>query len=200
MIPKIEFRYSDVYDRNYRESKSIQNYLKKRKEKYPSRKEIIRYMKKGEILWRKFEKKILTEISRITRLKWKERRIICYIVGVGRPFSEPLTIRTYGKLWDRFIDVLTHELIHNIFNENDGKYMKWYNYVFKKYSKELRATKTHIALCAVHWKLLLKLFDEERLKKEIKRYRKDLDYKRAWEIVEEENPDVILNKFYKLTK
>jgi hypothetical protein len=200
MIPKIEFRYSSVYDRNYRESKSIQKYLKKRNEEYPSREEVIKYMKKAEKLWRKSEKKILIEISRITKLKWKEKRIICYIIGVGRSFSEPLTVRTFGKLWDRFIDVLTHELIHNIFNENNDKYMKWYNYVFKKYSKELRATKTHIVLCAVHWKLLLKLFGEERLKKEIKRYKEDIDYKRAWEIVEKESPDVILNKFYKLIK
>jgi hypothetical protein len=199
MIPKIEFRYSDVYDRHYRESKSIQEYLKERNEEYPSKEEVLNYMKKVERLWRKIEKEILTEISKITKLKWKEKRIICYVIGVGRPFSEPLTIRTYGKLLDRFIDVLTHELVHSISNQNEEKYLKWFNYVSKHYSKELRTTKTHILLCAVHWKLILKLFDEKRLNKEIKRYQKDIDYKRAWEIVVKETPDKILNKFYKLT-
>ena len=118
MVPKIEFRYSDVYDRNYRESEKIQKYLEKRKEKYPDRKEIINYIKKAEKLWRKEEKKILIEISRITVLKWKEKRIICYVIGCGQPFSEPLTIRTYGKDFEIFIDTLTHELIHQISNQN----------------------------------------------------------------------------------
>jgi len=153
MIPKIEFRYSDVYDRNYRDSKKIQEYLKNKNEEYPSRKEIIDYTKKVEKLWRKKEKKILIEISKITGLKWKEKRIICYVVGCGQPFSDPLTIRTYGKDFEIFIDTLTHELIHQISTQNEKIFMRWYNYIKKKYTNEERTTKTHIFLTAVHWKI-----------------------------------------------
>lgn len=199
-MPKIEFRYSDVYDRGYRESDFIRKHLEEKNQKYPSREEIINYTKKAERLWRKVENKILTEISKATKLKWKERRVICYVIGVGRPFSDPLTLRVFANDFDRFIDTLTHEMIHQIFIQNNKKYMKWSKYVSKTYTDEQRATKTHILLSAVHWKMFLKLFNKKRLDNEIKRYQRDIDYKRAWEIVEEETPNKILNKFYSIIK
>ncbi|MFH1503651.1 MAG: hypothetical protein ABIE36_03265 [Candidatus Diapherotrites archaeon] len=198
MIPKIEFRYSDIYDRRYRESKDIQTRLKKKKQEYPSRKEIVKYMNKAERLWKDYERDILKEISKITKLNWKEKKIICYVIGCGRSFSEPLTVRTFKKDFNTFIDTLTHELIHQISSQDEVRYMKWHNYVLKHYSKELRITKTHILLCAVHWEILEKMFGKKRLEKEIKRHEKPIDYKRAWKIVEEEGVDNILKKFYKI--
>ena len=172
MIPKIEFRYSDVYDRNYRNSKFIQNYLEEKNQKYPSKKEILNYIKKAENIWEEKREKILKEISKISGFEWKEKRIICYVVGVGRPFSDPLTIRTYGRNINRFIETLTHELIHQIFIQNKKEYSKWNNFVLRKYEKEERLTKSHILLSAIHWKLLEKLRGKIAIEKEIKKYEK----------------------------
>lgn len=195
MIPKIEFRFSDVYDRRYRESKFIQEYLKKKKQTYPSREEILKYMKKAEKIWKEDYKKILKEISKISGLKWKEKRIICYVIGVGRPFSDPLTIRTYGKNVKKFVETLTHEMIHQIQIQNHNLFMKWWKYVLEKYKKYSMITKMHILLSAIHWKLLEKLEDKKAVKKEIKKYDKEIDYKQSWEIVQEETPEKIIKKF-----
>lgn len=200
MIPKIEFRYSSVYDRNYRNLKYIQNYLKEKNQKYPSKKEILFYIEKSKKLWEKNSKKILQEISKISGLDWKEKRIICYIVGVGRPFSDPLTIRTYGKNIKKFIETLTHELIHQIFIQNKNIYKKWHEYILEKYKNEKRITKTHILLSAIHWELLKKLEGIEAVKKEIKKYENSPDYKRAWKIVEKETSKKIIKKFIKIIK
>ncbi len=195
MIPKIEFRYSDIYDRGFRESKFIQSYLKKKGQEYPSKKEILRYVEKAKKLWAEDRRIILKEVSRISGFKWKQKIIICYVVGVGRPISDPLTIRTYGKNVERFIETLTHEMIHQIFVQNNVEYKKWHKYVLKKYKDELRITKTHILLSAVHWKLLEKIGNKNAVEKEIRKYDKDEGYKRAWEIVKEETPDGIIQKF-----
>lgn len=199
MIPKVEFRYSEVYDRMYRESTDMQSYLKKKKRKYPSREKILNYANKVEKLWKKYEKQIFTEISKTMKLSWKEKKILCYIIGCGRPFSDPLTIRVYEKK-GTFIDTLTHELIHQIQIQNSKKYLKWHRYVLKHYPKEERITKTHILLSAVHWKVLEKLFGKKRVREEIKKHCKDTGYRRAWEIVEKEGADKIIKIFIRLIK
>ena len=197
MIPKIEFRYSKVYDRHYRESAEIKKHLKEKKQEYPSGKETKYYMKKVEKIWRKKEKEILVEIQKISKLKWRDKKIICYVVGCGRSFSEPLTLRIFGKDTDTFIDTLIHELIHQI-HIQDPKYMKWQNHVFKKYEKEERVTKTHIALDAIYWKVIKNIFNEKRTEREIKRHQRDKGYARAWEIVQEEGRENVLKKFHKI--
>jgi hypothetical protein len=197
IIPKIEFRYSEVYDRNYRESIEIKNILKEKNQEYPSKEEIFAYMKKVKKLWAGQEEKILSEISKVSKFDWKEKRIICYVIGIGRPFSEPLTMRTYGKNTNRFITTLIHELIHQIFTQNKKEYSKWHNFVLEKYEKEERLTKTHILLSAIHWKILDKFFGKDSIEKEIKQFNHE-EYKRAWEIVKKETPDKIIKKFYEI--
>jgi len=97
MIPKIKFVYSSIYDRKYREAPGIIKFLEEKGEKYPSPTTIIKYISLVERLWRKQENKILREISSISKLKWQEKEIKCYVIGQGRPFSDPLTIRIYKK-------------------------------------------------------------------------------------------------------
>jgi len=195
IIPKIEFRYSEVYDRNYRESTDIKNILKEKNQEYPSREEILEYIKKVKKLWEEQNEEILLEISNISKFNWKEEKIICYVVGICRPFSEPLTMRTYGKNTNRFITTLIHELIHQIFTQNKKEYSRWNNFVLEKYEKEKRLTKNHILLSAIHWKILNKFFGKDSIKKEIKQLNHE-EYKRAWEIVKKETPDKIIKKFY----
>ncbi|MAG79097.1 hypothetical protein CMI40_01850 [Candidatus Pacearchaeota archaeon] len=199
MIPKIIFRYSRIYDQKFRDSKLIQKNLIKRNHKYPSIKKIENYIKKIEKLWKKEGEKILKEIAKITGFKWKEKEIICYVIGIGGCFSDPLTIKIF-KNTSYFIDVLTHELIHQIQTQNHNLFIKWFNYIRKNYKDEPKTTKSHILLHAVHWKLLETLFDKERVKKIIKKHNDFKDYKRAWKIVEEVGAEDIIKKFKLITK
>src|SRR3989344_1522923 len=138
--------------------------------------------------WKKYEKDILNEISKLTNLKWKETNIKCYVVTNSIPFSEPLTIPAYKKI-DLFIDVLIHELIHSILNRNNYRLSKeaW-DYIFDKYKNESLSTKLHIPLHAIHSHIYLKFFNRERMIRDIKKIRKHSngDYKRSWEIVQKE--------------
>ena len=191
-IPRVEFRYSQVYDEKYRKNKELMKFLRKKRDKYPSQKKIIKYKRKIEKIWVKEGRKILLELSKITGLKWKED-IICYVIGRGRPFSDPLTMRIYPNVND-FVDTLTHELIHNLGMQNSDKTKYWWRFVDKKYKNETGLTKSHIFLQAVHWKLLLNFYDKRRLNRNIKRDTVK-DYQISWEIVTNEGFQNIIDTF-----
>ena len=185
MIPKIEFVYSSIYDSMWPKPK-----------KKLSENIIDNYLNSIEKIWKKEGGKILSEISKISGLKWKEEKIKCYLLSGGRCFSYPLTI-TYFKDKNRFIDILTHELIHQI-QIQYADWDKWKFYFFKnygKYNQESLLTKGHIFLNAVHYKILKKLYGKKRLNLNIKRHDKWADYKRAWEIVKEEGYENIIKNF-----
>ncbi|MEK6928574.1 MAG: hypothetical protein AABW65_01290 [Nanoarchaeota archaeon] len=194
MIPHIEFRYSWIYDQNMREwSKS----MKFGQEKYPNQQKVMEYIPKVERLWRKKEKTILKELSKISKLSWKEKKIICYIVGRSLPFSDPLTLPIYQKHINRSIDVLVHELIHQLFTQegNTEKSEKSWNYIWRKYKKYSIRTKVHVPLHAIHEHIYKKFFDERRLKIEIWITKNYPDYKNAWDIVQKEGYKNILQEW-----
>ncbi len=193
MIPKIIFKYSWIYDQNWKEWIKI---YKRKKGRYPSTKQILNYIEKVEKLWRKDEKKILEELSKVSGLKWRSKIIYCYVVGRCIPFSDPLTLSLYDKL-DYFIDVLIHELIHQLFTQrgNMDKSKKAWNYINRKYRKESHTTRIHIPLHAIHSYIYLKFFDKKRLSRDIKRISFLPDYKKSWEIVEREGYEKIIKEF-----
>ncbi|UZE93066.1 MAG: hypothetical protein ACKKMV_02755 [Candidatus Nealsonbacteria bacterium] len=195
--PKIVFKYSWIYDQNWKEWIKI---YKKKVKNYPSTRKILNYIKKIERLWRKEEKKVLQELSKITHLQWKEKSIICYVVGKCRPFSVPLTMSVYENYpEDYFIDVLIHELIHNLFYQNYKRTEKGWEYIYRKYKKESGKTKHHILLHAIHSHIYLKFYDKKRLKRDIDSLPIS-DYKRSWQIVQKEGYQNIITEFVKRIK
>jgi len=192
--PKIVFKYSWIYDQIWKEV------LLDKKKKYPLPRKILNYIKKVEKIWRKEEKKVLTELTRITYLKWKVKSISCYIVGRCKPFSEPLTMPIYEKYPDYFIDVLTHELIHQLFIQNEKELEKSWHYIWRKYKRETNKTKIHIPLYAIHSYIYYKFFNEKRLKRDIKLISFLPDYKKSWQIVQKESYKDIINEFVKRVK
>ena len=196
MIPKIIFRYSSVYDRRYSGSKHLREKMKEKWIEYPSADEIRNYIKKVEPMWRKVEKSVFSEISKITGLKWNQKEVICYVIGYGRPFSDPLTMNLFDNKND-FIDTLIHEIIHQIQVQNRVVNKEWVKYIAKKYPEESRVTRNHIFIHAIHEKIYLKLFDENRLKHE-REIRNREDYIRAWEIVDEQGADNLIKVLRKL--
>ncbi|HUW72101.1 MAG TPA: hypothetical protein VMV66_02875 [Candidatus Humimicrobiaceae bacterium] len=191
--PKIIFKYSWIYDQTWKEG-----WLARKKTKnYPSSKKVFNYIKKVRRTWKKEEKRALQEISRITDLKWKSKSIDCYVVGRCRPFSYPLTMPIYEKYPDYFIDVLTHELIHNIFIQNEKETEKAWRFFEKKYKKESRITKNHIVLHAIHSHIYSKLYNEKRLKRNIKFTNRFPDYKKSWQIIQKVGYRNIIDEFVK---
>jgi hypothetical protein len=196
---KINFEYSGVYDnfwKNYLELYyKVHKNPKTRKilNSYPSGNKLKNYVDSIENYWRKDEKIILSAISKITGLKWKEG-IKVYLVGKCIPYSKPLTMYPHKTKQD-FRDVLIHELIHNIQSQNSEIYKKWAKFVKNKYKDESKLTRRHIFLHAVHKKIYLELFNKNRLKKNIEKSNHSKPYKRAWEIVEREGHENIIKRF-----
>ena len=198
MIPKLDFKYSYVYDDIFRKSIELSRFIKKSGSKYPSPMKIIEFMDEIEDVWEKEGNKILDKISRISGLKWKVNEIQCYVVGFCRPMSDPLTIKLCNDI-THAIDVLTHELIHYLQSGVDEvKWNKWQKYLSHKYTKESITTREHIFLNAVHMALYLEIFGADRLMRDMWNSNISKEYKRSWEIVEEEGPDEIVRRFRKI--
>ena len=196
MIPEVIFRYSNIYNI------FLKTLKREKKREYPSKRKILNYIEKAERIWRKDERKILKEISRITKLEWREKYIHCYIVSEGDfSLSDPMTLLMYKKL-NFLVDVLVHELIHRIFvtKKSFKKSEKAWKYIHNKYKKETWKTRIHILVHAVHNHIYLKFYSEERLKRDIKWASKHRDYKRAWDIVQKEGYHNIINEFRKRIK
>lgn len=194
--PKINFIYSLIYDGIWRGNLLTVN-KRSVDADYPSPRKIQNYLKAVNKLWSRDEKTVLTELSKISRLKWKERNISCYVVGKCIPFSDPLTVSIHNKPPDNFIDILIHELIHRLFIQ-DGNLKKSANswsYFEKRYKKESKITKNHIVLYAIHSHIYLEIFKKERLKRDIESISFIPAYKRAWEIVQTVGYKNIISEF-----
>ncbi len=185
--PKITFRYSWIYDQTWKEFYPDKN--------YPKMEKTLEFMSKLEKSWRKYEKKILLELSKITKLPWTEKEILIYVVGNKVPFSDPLTISIRPNL-DYCVDILTHELIHRItYTNNPINTMRSWNYFNRKYKKENIVTIHHIPTIAFHWHIYLNLFNKKRLENDRKFQNKFKEYQKAWDIVEKEEYQKIIKEF-----
>lgn len=195
MIPKIEFRYSYIYDKIYRDSCNVKDFLDDVNKEYPSKKNILEFVSEIKNAWKINGTILLKKISKIFGLKWSEKKIVCYVVGFSRPMSDPLTIK-FCKDVNHAIDVLTHELIHRMQSGlNDKKWRKWLSYLDSKYPKESRTAKDHVLLNAVHKKIYFDLFDNRRFERDVENSRASKSYKRSWEIVDELGHEEIIKKF-----
>lgn len=186
MIPKITFTRSHVYDEHLARAKKF---------KMPSDSFIYSNTSKLEKRWKKYEKIILQEISKVTGLKWQEEDIYIYITsGVGW-FSMPLTMSIVEDI-DFMLDTMVHELIHRIFSENQNwlEVKKNWLKLMGKYNKEKFNTRTHVPIHAIHKHLMLKFFNQKRLDNEIERCAKWPIYKRSWEIVERDDYHKIISQ------
>ena len=194
IAPKIKFKYSWIYDKNWQEWAKVYGYNPK-KDNWPSEKKILNYIKEIKKLWDKEEKRVLEELSKVTGLSWKEKEITCYVVGRCRPFSDPLTMGL-RKNRDSFIDVFIHELIHQLFTQDSNmvKSKRAWQYINKKYKKESLTTRIHIPLHAIHTHIFNKFYGEDRLNQEMTGV-KNKDYVRSWRIVNQEDYKNIIQNF-----
>jgi len=200
MIPKINFKYSWIYDEKMEQLYEAIKKERNLNHKYPDWKETLKYTKQIYKKWSAIANKVLIAIEKTSGLKWKEPKITCYVVGRTIAFSDPLTVGTVNdKNW--FIDILTHELIHQIFVQNMDKKEKYWKYLEKKYPKYGLSTRIHITLLAIHKSIYLTLSNKSGLKRDIKRADKVVkyspQYKTAWDVVDKEGYKNLIKEFKK---
>jgi len=166
---------------------------------------IMKFKTELEKEWLGKEREILTYMEEISGLKWKEKKVDCYLIkrSIFMPISVPLTIpieleheeNIYPITKERFIDTLVHELIHILFFQNENIGNKYFDYLIsKRYSKEQFNTAIHVPVHAIHKKIFLKFFKKDRFEEELRMSDFYQDYKKAWDIVNEEGEDEIIEE------
>ncbi len=153
----------------------------------PTQEEIMRRIKDYKKEWREHEKEILRGMCDILGLEFKRNTIDVYIVsGNPRQLSDPIVIKS-GFRPDEFIDSLTHELIHKLFQDNAKKFP--ISILDEMFPGETSAVKNHVITHSVLKYIYLDILkDKSRLDRDIENSKKHRtnDYIRAWEIVEKE--------------
>ena len=162
----------------------------------PTQEEVFKRIENYKKEWSKHEKKILEGICAVLGLKFKRDAIDVYIVsGNPRQLSAPIIIKS-GFSPDEFVDSLTHELIHTLFEDN-GRIIPisiW----DEMFPGETSAVKSHVVVHSVLKYIYLDVLkDGKMLERNIESSRKHNtnDYLRAWEIVEKEGYIEIIKKF-----
>lgn len=194
-VPKIEFCNSWIYDDHFRD------FYRRQKREYPDYGKLDAKRRRLEKAWEKDGPAMLAEMQKATGLRWKEKKIQCFVVGRCLPFSYPLTVSIYEEYSiDYTIDVLTHELIHQLFVQNEEEMKKVWEYVFKTYKKEEFNTIIHVPVHAIHHHIFTELLSKKRLEREIDSMEDHPDYKRSWDIVLEEGAENIIKEIRKRAK
>lgn len=162
----------------------------------PPQEEVVKRIEDYKKEWSKYETKILKGICRVLNLSFKRNVIDVYIVsGNPRQLSAPIIIKS-GFNPDEFVDSLTHELIHKLFEDNGGKIpMSIFDEMFPG---ETSSVKSHAVVHSVLKYIYLDILkDERRLERNIENSKKHStnDYLRAWEIAEKEGYIEIIKKF-----
>lgn len=164
-----------------------------------SEQECINKTKVYRTAWELKEKQILTAMQDLFGLNHHKSTIDVYLAPFFIPKSAPLIIN-FRHDPDQFVDVLTHELLHNLFTDNqyikhdDDKYLipVWQKLFGKKDIIELVHIPIHAGLKAIYLDVLKEPY---RLKRDILECQKWPEYKAAWNYVEENDYKEIINKF-----
>ncbi len=197
---KISFIWSFIYEQTIHNPTVKENFDY---EKY--QKHIDHYLEKVKNIWRDKEKQVLNSCEEITGLKWKKEEIRVYVIKISSimPISDPLTIpiqfesedETFSLTPKRFVDMMMHEIIHNLFIQNEKEMGNYFEFILDKYKKEDFDTAIHLLLHSIHKKILKEHFDKSRLDEEIEMSSFYPSYKRSWEIVNKIGENSIIKEF-----
>jgi len=149
--------------------------------------------------WKPFEKQILTSMTDLLDLSFRQNIIDVYIAPWFKAFSDPLVIGVTNEP-DQFVDILTHELLHRLLTDNttipyETKILVEWQKLFGK--EHTFTTVVHIPVHAVHKAIYLDVLNApERLERDIagiKKY-KATDYINAWDYVDKHGYLEIIEK------
>jgi hypothetical protein len=152
--------------------------------------------------WKPVEEQILTSLTDILGLSFRQNIIDVYIAPWFNAFSDPLVIGV-TKDPDVFIDLLTHELIHRLLTDNnETPYSKRHLKVWGELFGEgiSKSALVHIPVHALMKAIFIDVLHEpERLERDIASCREQnaVDYTTAWEYVEKHDYKEIIEKLKK---
>ncbi|HEY8108766.1 MAG TPA: hypothetical protein VIF43_02045 [Patescibacteria group bacterium] len=183
----LTFQYSSVYNR----------FIKQRSDNpdaYPDQATLTNYLGDVEKLWRQRGEKVLTIIETRLGIPWDNKEHVCYVMGLKRSFSNPLSLGFLPNT-ERAFDVLTHEMIHRYFIQRDRKLVKTdgFQQLMQQYADEPLPTKNHVPVHALHQHVYEKLDRQKEMQEEIANLIRD-EYKRSWYIVQEVGAEKILDR------
>ncbi len=185
-IPEIRILFSDLL--YFGESQSLAKVNNKKIE--ISYDECLAKTKEYNEAWKKHSEKILVEMQKLYQLNFHKPVIDAFLAPMFIPKSMPLIINLRHTA-DQFVDVLTHELFHNLFTDN--QYIKkqelaksrigyiWEDIFGKRDFVELVHIPVHAGLKAVYLDVLKQPY---RLERDIQDCSSRPGYKEAWDFVE----------------
>ena len=162
----------------------------------PGKKEVLERVKNYKTEWTKQGEEILQGICGTLNLDFQRNIIDVHVVsGIPRGFSEPIVVKSSFSP-EEFVDTLSHELIHVLFQDNIEKVPM--SILSEMFPQENQLTKNHVITHAVLKYIYLEILkDHPRLDKNIKRSLDagSQDYMRAWEIVEKKGYRELIDEF-----
>ena len=185
-----EIRIKDAYLLHQNASTHLHELWAKPGDKLADHEEMREVVASYQKAWRPYETKILAGMCQTTGLQFEQNIIDVYIAPWFRAFSDPLVVGiTIAP--DKFIDTLTHELLHRLLTTNtslpfDTDYIIIWQKLFGK--NHTHRALVHIPVHAVHKAIYLDVLNEPaRLKRDIAKMKQlgAVDYVAAWDYVEE---------------
>jgi hypothetical protein len=147
----------------------------------------------------KYGNKILKAMCQATGLAFERNQIDVHVVsGNPRPFSRPIVIKSrYTNV--EFLNVITHELIHCLFVDNQHK-----RGFSVKYSHKDAIVCSHVVLYAVMNYIFLDVLKRPDMLN-IPKISSDsnktaISYSRAWDIMEKEGYKELIKKYFPKAK
>ncbi len=186
---KIALNFSHVLDDLFRELQNSQD--------YPEPSQIILKSQEYQIIWDKFQKDILTAYQSMLGLTFSDKLIKVFVVGrIPHAISSPIIINSHMDD-DRFLYVLSHELIHELLSENsEGKLFA--KKIAQIYPTESFKTSVHVVVNAILQKLFVDYMDMPHLVETDRQISSGNEvYDKAWEIVDRDGKDKIIETIFK---
>lgn len=147
--------------------------------------------------WKPVEQDMLDGMQDALNLSFFENRIPVYIVPVRKgAFSDPIVISSHVQ-GDRFVDLLTHELIHRlvVYNNEQVDMRTILHELYPDVDNFL--VRNHVLVHAVHAQIYQEVLkDTERMQQDIQ-HKKDIGadaYVEAWDIVARDGYREILER------
>ncbi len=175
---KLKFRYSVPYDRMLTLMMGME---------YSDEQErmVKKYIKDISVKWDIIGKKTITEIEKVSGLKFKGN-MDCFVVNKMYyiAISHPFTIE-YGLKFGDLKSIIIHELIHIILVQNGDKILDYLNSLYVNKDADFRL---HLPVLLIERKVDENLFGKEYFKKISKKERKFEDLKPVWKEVDKLYP------------
>lgn len=181
MITKFNFHHAKLLEPYF----LLDTKIKQPDYTYPSIELFNESLESHKKKWSSIENSFFKSLVDTFGFKFKKKEYDVYIVrGARRSMSKPFIVK-FSFDYEKFENQLMHEFIHIYLVENSFKH---------NFNKENRTTRNHIHLFAFMKKFYNEILGDKNKWLQLILNTKDLNYKRALEIVEDKGYSNLLKK------